>query len=111
LFGVVAGTLVCVPVYLVIADPEKLGTKELPAPAAKVWEGVARVLAEGIDKLPPYALHAMAVGGAIGILLTLAEELLPRQYRRWLPSATGLGIAGVVPAFNSISMFIGALAA
>lgn len=111
LFGVVAGTLICVPVYLVIADPTKLGTKELPAPAAKVWEGVARVLAEGWDNLPPYALHAMLVGGAIGIVLTLAEEFVPKKHRHWIPSATGLGIAGVVPAFNSISMFLGALAA
>lgn len=111
LFGVVAGTLVCVPVYLIIADPAKLGTKELPAPAAKVWEGVARVLSEGLHKLPPGALVAMAVGGAIGIALTLAEEYVPKQYRHWIPSATGLGIAGVVPAFNSISMFLGALAA
>jgi uncharacterized oligopeptide transporter (OPT) family protein len=111
LFGVVAGTLVCVPVYLVIADPSKLGTKELPAPAAKVWEGVARILAEGPHKLPPFALEAMVIGGMIGIIITLAEEFVPRKHRRWIPSATGLGIAGVVPAFNSISMFIGALAA
>jgi len=111
LFGVVAGTLVCVPVYLIIADPTKLGTKELPAPSAKVWEGVARVLAKGVDQLPPGALIAMAVGGAIGIAITLAEEFVPKRYRQWIPSATGLGIAGVVPAFNSISMFIGALAA
>jgi uncharacterized oligopeptide transporter (OPT) family protein len=111
LFGVVAGTLVCVPVYLVIADPTKLGSKELPAPAAKVWEGVARILAQGIDKLPPYALQAMAVGGLVGIFITLAEEFVPQKHRRWIPSATGLGIAGVVPAFNSISMFIGALGA
>ena len=26
LFGVLAGTLVCVPVYALVADPEKLGT-------------------------------------------------------------------------------------
>lgn len=111
LFGVLAGTLVCVPVYMVIADPAKLGTKELPAPAAKVWEGVARMLAGGLDQLPPGAVWAMVVGGLIGIAITLAEEFVPKQHRHWIPSATGLGIAGVVPAFNSISMFIGALIA
>jgi uncharacterized oligopeptide transporter (OPT) family protein len=111
LFGVLAGTLICVPVYLVIAVPEKLGTKELPAPAAKVWAGVADMLAEGIHRLPESARWAMLAGGLLGILLTLAEEFLPRRYRHWIPSATGLGIAGVVPAFNSISMFLGALIA
>jgi uncharacterized oligopeptide transporter (OPT) family protein len=51
---------------------------------------------------------AMAIGAAIGILLTLAEEFSPPEVRKWLPSVTGLGIAGVIPAFNSISMFLGA---
>ena len=53
----------------------------------------------------------MLVGGLLGIVITLAEEFLPRRYVKWIPSATGLGVAGVVPAFNSISMFLGALAA
>jgi uncharacterized oligopeptide transporter (OPT) family protein len=53
----------------------------------------------------------MVVGGLLGVALTLAEEFLPPRYVRWLPSATGLGIAGVIPAFNSISMFLGALIA
>jgi OPT family oligopeptide transporter len=111
LFGVLAGTLVCVPAYTLIADPKKLGSEQLPAPAAKVWAGVAEMLANGIDQLPQGALWAMAIGGLIGILITVAEATAPARYRMWIPSATGLGIAGVVPAFNSISMFLGALAA
>ncbi|MFN7132841.1 MAG: OPT family oligopeptide transporter, partial [Myxococcales bacterium] len=111
LFGVLAGTLLCVPVYTIIARPEKLGSAEMPAPAAKVWAGVAEMLAKGLSALPPGAVTAMIIGGVVGVLITLAEEYLPRQYRKWIPSATGLGIAGVIPAFNSISMFIGALAA
>lgn len=111
LFGVLAGTLLCVPVYAVIAQPEKLGSRELPAPAAKVWAGVAEMLAKGLDSLPPGALYAMVLGGLVGIAITLAEHFLPPRYARWIPSATGLGIAGVIPAFNSISMFLGALAA
>jgi uncharacterized oligopeptide transporter (OPT) family protein len=113
LFGVLAGTIVCVGVYWVVVDndPTRLGSKELPAPAANVWAGVARLLANGVSGLPPYAVEAMLVGGVLGILLTLAEELLPKKFRPWIPSPTGLGIAGVIPAFNSISMFVGALGA
>jgi len=111
LFGVLAGTLVCVPAYVLIVDKDKLGTDKLPAPAAKVWAGVAEMMAKGLDALPEGALIGMLVGGALGILITLAEEYAPARYRKWIPSATGLGIAGVVPAFNSISMFLGALAA
>ena len=113
LYGVLAGTLVSVPAYLFVVqrDPARLGTEALPAPSAKVWAGVAELLAKGIDALPAGALAAIAVGGLIGILLTLLEEFGPRAWRPWLPSTTGLGIAGVIPAFNSFAMFAGALAA
>src|SRR5262249_48273057 len=111
LFGVLAGTLLCVPVYTIIVESTPIGTKEMPAPAAKVWAGVAQLLAKGVDELPRGALDAMWLGGLAGILLTLLEEFLPKQYRKWIPSPTGLGIAGVIPAFNSISMFLGALCA
>jgi OPT family oligopeptide transporter len=113
LFGVVAGTLISVPAYLFVvqANPERLGSAELPAPAAKVWEGVARLLAKGLDALPAGALEAIAIGAALGVVLTLLEEFAPKRWKPWIPSTTGLGIAGVIPAFNSIAMFVGAFVA
>ena len=83
----------------------------MPAPAAKVWAGVAQLLAKGVSELPPGALGAILVGALLGVALTLLEEFTPKQYRKWIPSATGLGIAGVIPAFNALSMFLGALVA
>ncbi len=113
LFGVIAGTVISVPAYLFVVQraPEKLTSGELPAPAARVWAGVAQLLAKGIDALPLGAVTAIAVGAALGVVLTLLEEFAPVRYRKWLPSTTGLGIAGVIPAFNAISMFSGALLA
>jgi uncharacterized oligopeptide transporter (OPT) family protein len=64
-----------------------------------------------VQALPPGALQAILVGATLGIVLTLVEEFSPPHVRKWLPSTTGLGIAGVMPAFNSISMFVGALLA
>ena len=109
-FGVIAGTLVSVPAYLFVVqrDPGKLGSASLPAPAAKVWAGVAELLAKGIDALPPGAKQAIVIGAVLGIVLTLLEECAPPKWRMWIPSPTGLGIAGVIPAFNSIAMFVGA---
>jgi uncharacterized oligopeptide transporter (OPT) family protein len=113
LFGVLAGTLASVPAYLFVVqrNPERLGSESLPAPAAKVWAGVAELLAKGIDALPAGAQEAIVVGALLGIVLTLLEEFAPQHWRPWLPSTTGLGIAGVIPAFNSIAMFTGALVA
>lgn len=110
LFGVLAGTLLCVPIYTLIVKPEALGSAQLPAPAAQVWASVARMLAKGLDELPDGAMGGILVGGLLGIVLTLLEEFFPK-YRKWIPSTTGLGIAGVIPAFNAISMFLGALGA
>jgi uncharacterized oligopeptide transporter (OPT) family protein len=76
-----------------------------------VWAAVAEMLKKGLAALPESVRWAMLVGGLLGIAITLAEEFLPRRYVKWIPSATGLGVAGVVPAFNSISMFLGALIA
>jgi len=113
LFGVLAGTAVSVPAYLFVVqrNPERLGTEALPAPSAKVWAGVAELLAKGIEALPAGAVTAIIVGAVLGIVLTLLEEFGPRAWRPWLPSTTGLGIAGVIPAYNSIAMFAGALSA
>jgi len=112
-FGVLGGAIVSVPAYLFVVqrNPEQLGSAALPAPAAKVWAGVAELLAKGIEALPAGALGAIAIGAAVGAVLTLLEEFAPRRLRWWIPSPTGLGIAGVIPAFNSISMFVGALLA
>ncbi|NBX30658.1 hypothetical protein EBR04_09515 [bacterium] len=112
-FGVIAGTLVSVPAYLFVvqSDPSRLGSESLPAPSAKVWESVALLLAKGFDALPAGAIEAIVVGGLLGVVLTLLEEFGPARWKPWLPSTTGLGIAGVIPAFNAISMFAGALVA
>ena len=113
LFGVIAGAAVSVPAYLFVVQrhPERLGSEALPAPAAKVWAGVAELLAGGIEALPAGAREAIVVGVLLGIVLTLLEEFAPASWRPWIPSTTGLGIAGVIPAFNSIAMFAGAAAA
>jgi uncharacterized oligopeptide transporter (OPT) family protein len=152
-FGVIAGVLVCIPVYSIIVrmpvfDPaaEKaaaapiaatevgetvrskaeakptepaadastktnLCTAEFPAPSAVIWKSVAELLTEGFSKLPRYSVLAMIIAGVLGIAIALAEEYMPRHWAKWLPSATGLGIAGVIQAHQSIALFLGALIA
>jgi OPT family oligopeptide transporter len=109
LFGVVAGAIACVPVYRLIASPEKLGTS-MPAPAAVTWRSVAELLSRGFDALPMFAKEAMFAGAVIGVVIACIEEFAPKA-KKWLPSPTGLGIALVVDAKDSIAMFVGALIA
>jgi uncharacterized oligopeptide transporter (OPT) family protein len=110
-FGVFAGTLVAVPgFYLLVPDASVLGGDKFPAPAAQVWKAVAELLGKGVHALDPTALWAMAIGGAAGIIITWLERRFS-DHRHLIPSPTGLGLAFVIPAWNSISMFLGALAA
>jgi uncharacterized oligopeptide transporter (OPT) family protein len=50
------------------------------------------------------------VGVVIGVVLPLLERAFPK-HKTFVPSAMGVGLALVIPCFNSISMFIGALIA
>lgn len=110
--GIFAGTLVVVPAfYLLVPEASVLGTDQWPAPAAQTWKAVADLLANGVNALHYTAQWGIVLGGLAGILLPLLERFMPEQSRKLLPSATGLGLAMVIPFFNSLGMFIGAVLA
>jgi OPT family oligopeptide transporter len=109
-FGVFAGTLVAVPVfYYLVPTPAAIGNDRFPAPSAQVWKAVAELLTNGVHSLHETAIWAIAIGGAVGILLTLIERRFVRL-RPFLPSPTGLGLAFVIPCWSCVSFFIGGVA-
>ncbi len=110
-FGIFAGTLVVVPAfYILVPNASVLGSDQWPAPSAQVWAAVARLLSNGIHSLHPAARMGMLVGGIIGIVIPSLELAFPK-HRKYIPSAMGLGLAMVIPFYNSLSMFIGGLIA
>ncbi|MHC1725787.1 MAG: OPT family oligopeptide transporter [Syntrophobacteraceae bacterium] len=110
--GVFAGAAVIVPAfYLLVPSPEVLGGDRFPAPSAQVWKGVAELLANGLAGLHGSARIALAVGAVLGALLSILERFASGRVRALVPSAMGLGLAFVIPFWNTLSIFIGALAA
>jgi putative OPT family oligopeptide transporter len=110
--GVFTGTLVVVPAfYLLVPTAEALGGDQWPAPAATVWKKVAELLSSGVDALHPTARLGLLCGAVGGVLLPVIEMFLPAAMRRFIPSATGLGLAFVIPFSNALSFFIGAVLA
>jgi uncharacterized oligopeptide transporter (OPT) family protein len=106
-FGVMAGALVVVPVYFIlIPSTDMLGTEKWPAPAALVWRGVAELLSKGVGSLPPSARMGLVIGAVMGLVLPLLEMKFPRA-KKFIPSATGIGLAFTINGFNSVSMFLG----
>lgn len=105
--GVFFGTVAIVPIwYLMVPTKEKLETFALPA--TRSWEAVARILTRGVGELPRSAVHAIIIGALIGITLPVIERMLSPKARRFMPSATGIGLAWVMPFQNAFSFFIGA---
>ena len=111
-FGALAGALCGSAAYLVIVpDAEsQLLTSEWPAPAVAAWKAVAEIFQSGLDAMPPAAVEAIAIAGVAGIVLAILEKTVPRRARPWVPSPAAMGLAFVIPAYYSISMFLGGLA-
>ncbi len=109
--GIFVGTAVTVPsFYLLVPNAASLGTAQWPAPAAQVWAGVARLLANGFESLHPTARWSILIGGLAGIVLVLLPRWLPAKLRNWVPSPMGLGLAFTFHFYYGLSMFLGGLA-
>jgi len=106
--GIFTGVLVVIPAfYLIIPNASVLGTTKWPAPSAQVWAAVAKLLSAGVHSLHHTAQVGMLCGAILGLVLPTLEKLFPKA-RPFIPSATGLGLAFVIPFFNSFAMFLGA---
>jgi len=111
--GVLVGSLAGSAAYLVlIPDPAAmLLSPEWPAPAVATWMAVAELFRDGLEAAPPGAVAAAVFGGMIGGVLAGLQQVFPRPWAVWLPSPVSIGLAFVIPAWNSLSLFLGAVAA
>lgn len=92
-FGIIAGAVFCIPAYLVLATPDRLGSADFPAPAAKTWQAVAELLAAGVDTKvrgqvearpttsPGVPLNLVPVGTRAGDTLRVKEGPNQGEYR------------------------------
>jgi uncharacterized oligopeptide transporter (OPT) family protein len=108
--GVLTGSLVGSYVYLqLIPDPAgQLLTVEWPAPAVATWKAVAETLSQGLGGIPTSAAIAMGIGALVGVVLAVLELRLPQRVLAWVPSGATIGLAFVIPASTSITLFVGA---
>jgi len=95
---------------LMVPDATALGTDRFPAPSAQAWRAVAVALSAGLAALGPVKTWSIVIGGLVGVALPLLERLLPK-YRKFIPSASGVGLAWTFPFYYGVLFFLGALAA
>ncbi len=51
----------------------------------------------------------MGIAGLIGVGMVILDQSVPSSISRWIPSASTMGLAFVIPAWNSLSLFLGAM--
>jgi OPT family oligopeptide transporter len=106
--GVFFGTLAIVPCWFLMI-PSKAKLEEYQLPATRQWEAVARLLTQGLDKLPESARWAIVIGALVGVGLVLLERFTPAKHKPYLPSAMGLGLSWIIPFGNALSFLLGAI--
>lgn len=117
MMGLIPGTIATVLGYSILVPSARALTGEgghdppFPAPAAQQWAAVAKVFQLGIENLHPMAQKAIWAGLVAGVLIALLEQAVPKNKRQWVPSATGLGLGILLPAYQSLGMFLGGAAA
>jgi uncharacterized oligopeptide transporter (OPT) family protein len=113
LLGLFTGTLASVIGYfLLVPDATALTgsdgrAPQFAAPAAAQWMAVAQLFRVGIGNLHPLAREGIAVGLLTGTALAIVEWLFPKD-KKWMPSATGIGLGLFLPFFTSFSFVVGA---
>ncbi|MGD8875330.1 MAG: OPT/YSL family transporter, partial [Gammaproteobacteria bacterium] len=109
-FGILTGSVVGSSVYLqLIPDPvNMLVTEEWPAPAVATWKIVAETIGNGLESIPASALWAVACGSCLGMA---GAWLQHRKPEIWVPNIPAFGLAMVIPASISMTMFLGSLVA
>jgi uncharacterized oligopeptide transporter (OPT) family protein len=111
LAGIVVGTLVTVLSFrLLVPDAGVLGSDQFPAPAAQAWRAVAVALSEGLGALGPVKTWSIAIGGVVGIVLTLLPRVFPER-EHLIPSPAGLGLAWTFHWYYGLLFLAGGLLA
>ncbi|WP_309399914.1 OPT family oligopeptide transporter [Cerasicoccus maritimus] len=110
-FGIISGSIAgCAAYKVLIPNPQEMLLKEeWPAPAVAAWKTIAEVLAEGFDAVPEGARGAMIIALIIGIALAVAEAVIPEKHKKFVPSASALGFALIIPPFINLAMFVGSM--
>ena len=109
--GIFIGTVVSVLAFTLIVDkPEVIGSDQFPAPSAQTWAAVAQALSKGFEALAPAKIWSIVIGGAVGIVFAVLPVIFPKQ-EKYLPSASGFGLAWIFQWYYGVLFFMGAVIA
>lgn len=86
------------------STPLTFESEALAAPAAKMWAVIGLLFDPGTaQRLPPFAVQSMWIGGAVGLLWALAES--SERFGRFVPGSIGFGMGLVIHPSISFAFF------
>lgn len=113
--GVFFGTVAIVPAWFAMVPNKEVLENYYHPPSTMMWKAMAEalsVITQGADQLskviPPSAQMGILIGAFIGIALAIADIYAPKNVKKFLPSAMGLGLSWVMVFANSFGFFVGA---
>ncbi|MBU0507432.1 OPT/YSL family transporter [bacterium] len=107
LIGVITGVFTAAAVYRLLTAAYTIPGDQFSGPAVIAWFAMAELLAKGLSSLPSGAIGASLIGAIVGVAIPIIGKF-NKKVGKWLPSPIALGIAFMVPAYYSISMWLGA---
>ena len=105
--GVIAGTPICIGIWIAVTRAWAIGSEQLPAPYAAQWKSVAEVLHHGWSALPPGAGIAALVAIGVGVALSLLEKT---KLAPWVPAPLGIGLGFLLPVSSCLAIGVGGVA-
>src|SRR5258705_8634356 len=97
------GSLATALVYPVLRNKFGIGAEGLSSPISVKWPGFAELLTKGFNALPPGCLVGLAIGIAVGGVLTLVAE----KFSEAVPSPAAIGIGMLLPASVFMTFVLG----
>jgi uncharacterized oligopeptide transporter (OPT) family protein len=97
------GSMATAVVYPILRNKFGIGDAGLSSPISVKWAGFAELLTKGLKALPPGCLVGLAIGVAVGILLTLLAE----KWDEWIPSPSAMGIGMLITPSVIITFVMG----
>lgn len=114
--GVFFGSVAIVPAWFAMVPSKEVLENYYHPPSTMMWKAMAEalsVITQGADQLskviPPSAQMGILIGAFIGIALAIADLYAPKNVKKFLPSAMGLGLSWVMVFANSFGFFVGAV--
>jgi putative OPT family oligopeptide transporter len=100
------GSMATAVIYPILRNKFGIGDQGLSAPISVKWAGFAELLTKGLKALPPGCLIGLAIGVAVGIILTLLAE----RWEEFVPSPSAMGIGMLITPAVIITFVMGGVA-